>query len=297
MLESLVAQYMYLSRSTRLAIKLSVFIFGGVLSCLRQERTFELSPRPYFAIVSVSILLLFLSAFLSTFLLNAMKRNIVWILALADALSWLISGFVLGVGSAARSRNIFGHSKGAVLAFIPPAILYLIYQRPRDNAQRSKYLWIKQLEGGKGIAIILVTLGGAFFSYAASKESESYIANYLHDTPKIERVVTRYAIRGLGLHGALKRHASEYEFPKKKERGKLEDVSAVGTKLIFSYTVPSSVTSISEKTPVFEHRCTDPETRILLRHGAIFEFLYNTMDGRTLTLRIDQETCENFNQG
>lgn len=81
--------------------------------------------------------------------------------ACAGAIACVLAGFVYCRAAMARSRDALGQSWGAVLAFLPPANLWLLLRRPRydGSGRRPGLPWL--LKGRAGLLTGLVLLAAA----------------------------------------------------------------------------------------------------------------------------------------
>ncbi len=287
MLEDLAYQYYITSESNPRTISWGIVVAGAIVAALVNRSASELRRAPYFAL---QWLLLLLTAIVSSgsiaFLVQAIAGGFVWMVVAVEVLATAVSGFFFGHIAMARSRDAYGHSRAAVLAFIPLANLWLMVTPSKNEISANRVPTIPLLSGGLGILSGFVMLAGGIFletyievvaSRAIEKASEEGVFN------------KRFLVR------TLEKSAKEVATPMTvDEVTTLLRVEADGRTLRYVYEISSDpeILAVSMRTELVNQICTFQALRPVIEAGATIEYLYLRRDlSEVGTVTITREIC------
>jgi uncharacterized membrane protein YhaH (DUF805 family) len=250
---------------------------------------------PYFAL---SNLLFLFSAAVQLVWLNsiaAMHGGYLWLLMLMEFIAGLAVGFGYGAVAMARSRDAFGSSWQAVLAFIPIANFWLLLSSSKNpsSSNRRPTSWL--VSGGVGVifGFILLFAGAAILSYARI-ETERRVANAQSD-PANQQVSLDMLIRAVGVEEAIREMALSVPTPRQ-----IDDITVLikaeadGAVLRYIYELSREFEALPVALPmnVIRNTCAGDALLPVIKAGGSIEFVYNSTRGEELgTIRVGREIC------
>jgi len=297
MLDTVVAHYMTLSWWSFLSLHLGAVILGGGFSALRVERQFELYRAPYFAASESARLLIWVPKFSSLVMIDAIENDVAWMIVASNFALFVSVGYVTGVIGAARSRNAFGHSKAAFLAFIPGVHLYLYFVRARDTAPAHSWITPAPFRGSRGVTLGLLCLLtiNALDTFVFDDNRKFVNPSELSRREKI--AFADFLIDGLGLPGALRVEGANLDMSRVPDRYTVERRYAIQNSVFLVYNAPGGRGSIEDDKSWFvSWICRKYRIRLYLKRGADWNHVFRLPDGSKTTIRIDEETCGNVRQ-
>ena len=88
----------------------------------------------------------------------ALANNFLSLLVLSDFLVLFIAAYMLVIIAKSRSNDIYGHSRYAILAFIPIGNLWLIFGNSKDKKETDKFILNGVLAALIGILLLVTTI-------------------------------------------------------------------------------------------------------------------------------------------
>ncbi len=195
-MEELAFQYATLSESDRGLVLWVITVIGAIVAAFTTRSASELQRAGYFAFSGMLFLLMiFVSVGTMTFafsgmffllmtfisvgtmtllLVQAIVGGFSWVIAGLEILIILVFGFFFGRVAMARSRDAYGHSGMAVLAFVPLANLWLLFTPSKNKISANRVPTIPLLSGGLGVVsgLVMLIAGQLFRPIMRSKQSE-----------------------------------------------------------------------------------------------------------------------------
>lgn len=296
MLENLALKLSTLSVPSMVALYLSMMVIGGLLAPVFNKSLGALSRAPYFAYHF--LLFLALSATTQFWLAApiAMSSGFFWLIYFVQFVSTFIYGFLIAVLAMARSRDIFGHGYGAILAFIPLAGLYLVFAGSHDPYSERKIITPRLFSGIMGILVGLVSAVMGFVLIDNLPERVQRITKSRFSAPDMQDKGLDITLRTYGLTRTLGLVAQGVDVPATFDDGRiLIRVEIEGDTLLYVYSVVSDDGASVEqwRRGLTQGNCNNAQLRQLFEAGATIEHVFLSRsdgyeDGR---VTIDRETC------
>ncbi|MEO4044418.1 hypothetical protein AAFN47_22690 [Hoeflea sp. CAU 1731] len=226
----------------------------------------------------------------------AMSGGFLWLLYFVQFISFFIYGFLLAVLAMARSRDIFGHGYGAILAFIPLAGFYLVFARGQDLFSERKIMAPRLFSGSMGVVIGLVSGVIGVTLINSLPERVQRINEDRFSTPdKLEQRLD-IALLTYGLTRTLGLVAKGVDVPANFEDARiLIRVEIKSDTLLYIYSVVSDDGASVEqwRRVLTQGNCNNGLLRQLFEAGATIEHVFLSRsdgyeDGR---VTIDREIC------
>lgn len=186
-----------------------LFAFAAIVVALVKPK-FRLGQAAYFFVMGLCLLFWGMRYFIDGFFLEALKNDYLFELLLSSYSCLIIGTVLLGLASAARSNDAYGHWKNWYLGFIPIISLVLLFKRSQEPAKSGFPRLARN--------ILLVVLGlflfgsGRMLTVLTDRNSEQIARNEQND-PQLQRKVGRYELQNRGLNGWLKEVAGNIHPP------------------------------------------------------------------------------------
>ncbi|MBL4645431.1 MAG: hypothetical protein JKY99_03105 [Rhizobiales bacterium] len=162
-MEKIAFEYASLNEGLLNLVYYGVLVLGGAIGGYLDKTKVFLLRVPFF--VAMAMIFLAVTIFnlgLLYLIVPSAESGFFWFLLLIDHIVIAFAGAILAHYAKARSRDIFGHSWGAILAFIPLIGLYLLLKESRIQGPRLRKRLTYVLRGGVGVFVgFAVALGGA----------------------------------------------------------------------------------------------------------------------------------------
>ncbi|GKX33304.1 MAG: hypothetical protein MnENMB40S_09220 [Rhizobiaceae bacterium MnEN-MB40S] len=294
--ENLALKLSTVSVSYIVALNILFMIIGGLLAPVFARSLGELDRAPYFA--CSFLLFLALSVTMQFWLAApiAMSGGFFWLLYLVQFISFIIYGFLVAVLAMARSRDIFGHGYGAILAFIPFVGFYLMFARGQDLFSERKIMAPRFFSGAMGVVIGVVSAVVGFVLVNSLPERVQRITENRFSAPDMQEKGFDISLRTYGLTRTLGLVAKGVDVPVKFDDGRiLIRIETEGDTLLYIYSVVSDDGASVERwrRGLTQGNCNNAQLRRLFEAGATIEHVFLSRsdgyeDGRVV---IDRETC------
>lgn len=268
-----------------------LFAFAAVVVVLVEPK-FRLGRASYFSILGLCILLFGGRYFIEGFFIDAVKGGYLFELALAAYSCLAVGAILLGISSAARSNDAYGHWKNWYLGFIPLVSLVLLFKSPMAPV-KSGFL---RLAGKVALVVLGLFLFGAgrMLVFATDDSSRQAVAQVENDR-EFQKKAEQYEIQNLGLAGFLKKAAGNTQYPQEIDgMTVLTFAEADGLTLRLVYkrdgiNMPYSQAMLSQKT---YDLCHLSRVAGLIEAGATIEDKYiGEQDLDLGTVRANRELC------
>ena len=205
MLEELALQYVNQDEGDLRLIGYGFAVVGGVLAGLTHKSSHGLARAPYFACSALLVLLAVVLRLVWLGSFPAMAGGYLWVFVLVDVLVSIALGYGIGVIAMARSRDAYGHSRLAFLAFIPFANFWLLLTPSKVALSLNRTPTIPLLAGGLGVVTGFVLLGlSSFIGF----EGERMAQDALNDSA-VQEIGLDFMIQAEGLEATLQQMAAE----------------------------------------------------------------------------------------
>ena len=286
-MEELAFQYATLSESNPRALFWGISVLGALVAAFTAKSQSELQRAPYYALSGFYLLVMALVHMgAMSFLVSAIAGRFFWVIVGVEILIFLAFGFFLGRIAMARSRDAYGHSKGAILAFIPFAALWLLFTPSKKEISADKVPAIPLISGGLGVLSGFVMIAVA-------------IAAMAYTQVEAERVMKKAVAEGVFnerfLGQTLAQMAAEVSTPVTvDEITKLLRIETSGQTLRYVYEISSDpeALSISMRTRLTQQNCTYDGLRPVIEAGATLEHLYLRTNGSEVgTVTVTRQIC------
>lgn len=254
---------------------------GGLASAFYRKSDSTLARAPYLFCFGSAYLLLSLAQLPWGKTPQAINAGLAWVLMLTSILGNLAFGFVMGRLAAARSRDAYGHSKAAVLAFIPLLNIWLYFVRSRGGTAAPKSMWL--MRGFVGVLVGFLFLG--LGNYVVKEAMTQRVRSFIHGDGVAPELLARFLINKAGLEQTLAFYANSVPLPMKVDMvTTLTGLKVHGATMETTYRVGSLWGTMFgvPKDDVTNNLCKSPLYPPLLRAGATLKVIYNDPDGHEL---------------
>jgi hypothetical protein len=279
--------------STMSAIGVALALIGFVTALLmRRANTWQLFRTEYFAYSSWTLAGSTLFGFAWLLTIPAANFGLLWLLVVFVFGGVVLSGFVYGVLSHARSTNAFGDGRFAWLGFVPIANLYLLFKSPlsgSNNTPQVKHRFFWLVFGFVGLVLgnVLPVISDRIID-SASAEWEAH--------PSIQAKSTGALIHNQGLQNVLALMASEVKPQVIDYATKLLRAEADADTLSYIYEVNDSIKVLSSSigTNLQKNWCSNPPLRETLSSGAVIRHIYLAESGEEIgSFELQENVCNN----
>ena len=204
-----------------------------------------------------------------------MTGGYLWLLMALSLAASIAGGYFLYRIAMARSRDAYGHSRMAFLAFIPIANFWLLLTPSKNEMSVNRASTIPLLSGGLGILSGFVLLASTIGVIVYIEEQARLLEQQAQTAPVSQQAAIESMIRSHGLEEALHLMAAESQTPITVDVvTTLARIEVAGTQLRRTYVVDLEGWSMTEE---FRRRSRDsicawaPFEPILRAHGSIRE--------------------------
>ncbi|MBS1164507.1 MAG: hypothetical protein H6R00_532 [Proteobacteria bacterium] len=204
--------------------------------------------------------------------------------------SWFVYGVVTGLLAAARSRDAYGHSQGAILAFIPVANLWLYFTRSRDVSAAMKPIWLT-----RGFVGVLLGIGFLISGNAVVKNAASQRVTALFNSETLPReIYSQFLVNNIGLKDTLDFLFGGMKVPVEVDVTTIlvgVDVTENTVEYTYRAGLLGALFGFSESETT-KKICGAPINFPLLRAGATFRHVVNNQNGRELAnVTVARQDC------
>ena len=196
----------------------------------------------------------------------------------------------------ARSRDAYGHSRMAFLAFIPIANFWLLLTPSKSKMSINRTPTIPLLSRGLGVLTGFILLAAGIGVTAYLEQQSQMMEQRAQTEPPSQQAIVEHMLRSHGVEETLRRLAAESQTPIAiDELTTLSRIEATGTQLRRTYVVEIDDMTITEEFRVSSRNgiCAWPAFQAILRaHGSIRE-VYVERSGREIgTVMVSRDECE-----
>jgi hypothetical protein len=286
MLEDLAYAYAETSAVASAIINYIFIIIGGLIGGATDRSQDPLARAPYFGLTGM--ILAAVSAFSlieAMVLIAAMKGGFLWVLLVLEFAVLAVAGFATGRIAMARSRDAYGHSGNAALAFIPIANLWLLFT-PRPPHRPPVPGREHALAGGAGVFLGLVlSIGSQLTDRAVAASSERRVTAAAA-AGELDSVFLPQLLRSVVEAETVPQQVDEIT--------RLTALEAGETTLRYIYAVDPGGQDLSGdlRAVVLRNGCTNPTLRRVIAAGATVTMTYRRTDGTELvSVDLSSQTC------
>ncbi|WP_370677522.1 hypothetical protein [Pleomorphomonas sp. PLEO] len=278
MLEDFATNYVIQGPTQLVGTYIILMGLGAIASVVFPNPNAFIARAPYFFGSAFGLFLVSLVHLPAIWTPRAIEAGLAWTLILPSWLAWLAFGFGLGRLAAARSRDAFGHARGAILAFIPFGNLWLQFRRSRGNAPRT--VWLTRGFVGVLAGFVLFGLTHAAMYEMGYQRMRAFIADL--NVPR--DVFTQFMINNIGLEETLVFIAEGLDPPLQVDVATtLVSATAEGTTLTSTYRVAGIMKLLGiRRDDMVKGLCSTPFNAPLLRAGATLVHIYYDADGQEM---------------
>jgi hypothetical protein len=298
MLDDLAVRFISQSEETFQAIMYGFIALGAIVAALVTRSKAELTRAPFFAyaalvgflMVTVNIIWLSPDA--------AITGGYLWLFVAASIAATFLGGFFLCRLAMERSRDAFGYSGGAILAFIPLLNLWLMLKPSQKNVSANRVPTIPLVSGGLGVltgfVLIAATMGVVFYIEAQTRITEQQRQAQTTADADVVEFITR-SVRANGLAMTLERMAAESQTPFRIDNvTTLARIETDGKQLQRTYLVDTDGMSLSEevRSGIRSNVCAQAVFAPILEAGGAIKESYVQRDGRAIgSVTVTREEC------
>lgn len=298
MLEDLAYQYSNLSEDNLRVLHYAITVLGGIVGGFTSRSTIELRRAPYFALSCLVILATGAVSYASVpFLVPAMSGSFLWAIVAATLAVPLVGGFFIARIAQARSRDAYGHSNAAALAFIPLANFWLLLTPSKNEVSPNRAQTIPLLSGGLGVITgFAIFFAGVALLVQSEMAAEKEVQAAAEADPDLQARSIDAMLTTQGLDATLRQMAAEVPSQQVDETTTLLRVEARATTLRYVYRVDTDAQNLPEsvRRGLSKHNCTYEALAPVIQAGATIEHFYGRPDGTELgTVTITQAICDN----
>jgi hypothetical protein len=148
-----------------------VYIFAIVFGFIKKV-DFRLQRGTYFLNSAFIIFLASIASGIYFLSFDAILNGYLFAIVLLDIIIWAVVAYLFLVIAKARSNDAYGHSRYAVLSFIPLANLWLVFVPSKDEFAPK----MTALTGGAAAVVIglIISIAGRGFGVAVSSAMDTY---------------------------------------------------------------------------------------------------------------------------
>jgi len=257
-------------------------ILGAAITAPFNRSRSELQRTPYFffmiainfgVALAESIWLLYVPAILGGYVSALLA------IGLSAA---MLSGYLYGRVAMARSRDAYGHSRNAVLAFIPLANLILLFKRSRIDLSAERVATIRPITGGLGVFVSLLLLVSTLLLYQHLEREIERRIDQMSEDPATEQAAFDFAIKANGVDAMLKEIIAHARTPTVINAGlRLERLQADESLLRRTFVVSSDGFTLTDdlRSAISQEICSTQLFATLLSHGTSVREEYAREDG------------------
>lgn len=281
---------------TLLFLSYGVVALGAGLAWLLSKSKAELQRAPYFAFTAALLCLASLNSLSGILAIQALKKELLWVLLLALFVWTAGLGYAFAYISLARVRDAFNRSWPALLAFLPPLNVILLFTPSKQSVSANRLSPNAFFAGGLGILTGIAFLGASYVLGAALDDYNTRTVRALQEDPNVRDKLVGYSIRSQGLENTLEQLASTTQRMAIDESTILLRVEHSGRVLTYVMELAPDVPGVSPavQSQLQEYACRDVVLHQLLNSGATLEYVYQTSSGAVLrSVEISRESCPN----
>lgn len=286
-MEELAFQYAALSESNPQGVSWVIVVIGAVIAALTIRSESEIQRADYFAL-SGQFFLLFAVVVMGTLtlLVEAIAGGFFWVIVGLEIFVTLVFGFFFGRIAMARSRDAYGHSRAAFLAFIPLGNLWLLFTPSKNEISANRVSMIPLLSGGLGVfsGFVMLAAGIAISAYSVVEAERA-----------VEEAVAEGRFNERFLDQTLEQMAAELATPMI-----VDEVTTLvrmetdehTVRYVYELSSDADTLSISMRTGLVQQNCTNEALRPIFEAGATIEHLYLRSDGTEVgRVTVRREIC------
>lgn len=281
MLEEITIKYIDLSTSSPKGMAYGLTILGAIVAPFFDNYRSEMQRAPYFANSALIFLLISIAQIVWLHSVPAMAGGYLWVLAAISAGANIVGGYFFAKIAMARSRDAYGHSSRAFLAFIPFANLWLLLTPSQSTGPLDRPPTIRIMRGGLGVLTgFFMFLAGIVITAFLEVEADR-IGREAETNTSIQRVGIDYLLRSQGLEKTISELANAAQTPIViDEITTLTKIEAAGDQLRRTYVITR------EMKPVWD-RFKSNVTNNICAHGPFISLLRSDATIREIFLRGD----------
>ena len=296
MLEELAIQYVTQDEDSLQLMGFGLTVVGAMIAALVTRSNVEIARAPYLA---YSALIFFAYCAVQIVWLQsvpAVAGGYLWMLATISLAASIAFGFFLYRIAMARSRDAYGHSRMAFLAFIPIANFWLLLTPSKSKMSINRTPTIPLLSRGLGVLTGFILLAAGIGVTVYIEQQSQMMEQQAQTEPPSQQAIVEHMLRSHGVEETLRRLAAESQTPIAiDELTTLSRIEATGTQLRRTYVVEIDDMTITEEFRVSSRNgiCAWPAFQAILRaHGSIRE-VYVERSGREIgTVMVSRDECE-----
>jgi hypothetical protein len=231
----------------------------------------------------------------------ALANNFLSLLVLSDILVLFIAAYFLVITAKSRSNDIYGHSRYAILAFIPIGNLWLIFGNSKDKKDTDKSLLNGVLAALIGILVLVTTIIASISinSFVVDENRMKFIND--DDRKKIRNRFFSYHLHFGNITDALnylKSLETDIIGTKIDNITIVESVEVYDDTIVYQYFITDDTINAFTQTwkdNLVNTLCTDFK-QIITNNG---KFLYNYRSNKVSEIEnvfVDEKACGYLNQ-
>jgi hypothetical protein len=231
----------------------------------------------------------------------ALANNFLSLLVLSDILVLFIAAYLLVITAKSRSNDIYGHSRYAILAFIPIGNLWLIFGNSKDKKDTDKSLLNGVLAALIGILVLVTTIIASISinSFVVDENRMKFIND--DDRKKIRNRFFSYHLHFGNITDALnylKSLETDIIGTKIDNITIVESVEVYDDTIVYQYFITDDTINAFTQTwkdNLVNTLCTDFK-QIITNNG---KFLYNYRSNKVSEIEnvfVDEKACGYLNQ-
>lgn len=270
-----------------------LLILGGLLAMITWRSDLTLLRAPYFAYTGCVSLFIAVCSLGWLNIYSAMANQYLWLLMLITISAYFVGGYVIGILAKARSRDINGKSRLALLAFVPLLNLILLLSPSREPLSLNRLNAPKIFSGYLGVfvALLITVTAGAVSAVGAHLVGQ--ITKAHESQPLVDQVA--FLIRARGLERSLELMSKEATLPAKvDDETSLISIVPEQKKLVRTFAVSkqSNLPLNSFRILVRKNVCADPILALVLASGASLVERYVLKNGDEIaSVTVDNSDC------
>lgn len=272
-MEDLAHRYVSLTVYELRLISYGTSVVGAIAAAIITKGSGKLHRAPYFVCTAILFLAAVLLQFVWTVADSAIEGGYLWLLMAIDLVSSVAFGFFLCIAAMARSRDAFGASGFAVLAFVPIANLVLLFKNPKVPDSLDRIPTVQAISGGAGVG---VGFGLLIFALVLNSILPRLLAEHFM-SPKNQQISLERMIEKDGVEATLREVAENAQVPHRLDKVTvLTKVTSNAGRLRRTYVVNAKIRELSDefREKIVNSICAHPPFLALMRAGATIEEEY-----------------------
>ena len=164
-----------------------IYLFSLIFGLVKKVAQ-KMQRATYFLNIALVLFVGSLSQIIWLYSVSAMSGGYLYLLVVLDLVIWAAIGYAFIVITKARSNDAYGHSRLAILGFIPIAGFWLLFTASKDNNPVKMPSYVS---GGYGVIIGLVVLvGGQALKIAIETSLDKRITSQVTTETTIKLLVS-----------------------------------------------------------------------------------------------------------